>query len=85
MSGYSVKKLPYKSDRAELFYRLLEGWNKDRIKAGYSPLSKSRLAIAINANPFLKTDDGELLNLIKECELKGNYKRAQWILFPKKG
>jgi hypothetical protein len=85
MSGFSIKKSPYKSDRAELFYRLLEGWNKDRVKAGYLPLSKTRLAIAINANPFLKKDDGELLNLIKECEEKGNYKKAQWILFPKKG
>ena len=84
MSGYSVKKSPYKDSRAELFYRLLEGWNKDRVNAGYEPLSKSRLAIAINSNPFLKTDDGELLNLIKECESKGNYKKAQWVLFPKK-
>lgn len=67
--------------RDELFYRLFDAWNADRIKAGYKPLSKARLATAINRNPFLKSDDGALLDLIKECEAKGNFKKAHFVLF----
>lgn len=74
----------YETYRDDLFYRLFDGWNANRVKNGYKPLSKARLASAINRNPFLKKDDGELLNLIKECEAKGNYKKAQWILFSSK-
>jgi len=75
------KDLGHKSQRDELFYRLFDGWNGDRIKAGYKPISKARLAVAINSNPFLKSDDGALLDLIKECENKGNFKKAHFILF----
>lgn len=71
----------FKDQRAELFYRLLEGWNKERIQNGYKPLTQKRLASAINSNPFLRKDDGELELLIKECEQKGSYKKAQFILF----
>lgn len=74
----------YKSRRDELFFRLLNGWNTARKEAGYLPLNTKRLAVAINNNPWLKKDDGALETLIVECEKKGNYKKAQWIVFPKK-
>ena len=73
----------YKCRRDELFYTLLNGWNEDRVKAGYKPLSKARLASAIAINPFLKSDD-ELELLIKNCQSKKSYKYAHWVLFPKK-
>lgn len=76
--------VPYKSWRDELFHRLWNGWNRARESAGFPKLSKSRLAIAINLNPFLKKDDGELELLIKECERVGNYKKAHFILFGSK-
>lgn len=81
-----TKNLPeFKQTRRDyLFYKLLNGWNLERAKAGFKPLSTKRLASAINSNPFLKDDDGELELLIKECEQKGNYKKAHFILFGKK-
>lgn len=77
------KELEYKCYRDELFDRLIKGWNIERVKAGYKPLSAKRLATAINMNPFLKSDDGELELIIKTCEKRGNYKFAHYILFPK--
>lgn len=74
----------YKSRRDELFFRLLNGWNTSRKEAGYLPLNAKRLAVALNSNPFLKKDDTALEAIIRECEAKGNYKKAQFILFPKK-
>ena len=70
----------YKTRRDELFYRLLDGWNIEREKAGYAPLSKARLATAIKRNPFLKTDDDELELLIRQAEEVGNYKKIHWLL-----
>lgn len=81
MTGFSTKESPYENKRDELFYRLLNGWNQDRVRAGYVGLSKARLAIAINRNPFLRTDDDALEFLIKECEEKGNYRKAHFVLF----
>ncbi len=69
--------------RVYLFNRLLNGWNKERKIAGFKEISPKRLAVAINSNPFLKKDDGEFELLIKECEEKGSYKKAQWVLFPR--
>lgn len=80
-TGYTFKEVKYKTYRDELFYRLLNGMNNKRAKLGFKEISKARLAIAINRNPFLKKDDGELELLIKECENKGNYKKAYYILF----
>ena len=71
----------YKKRRDELFYRLLNGWNRERKKAGFDPISNERLATAINKNPILKRDDGELELLIKTNEERGNYKHAHFILF----
>ena len=82
--NFLQRDLGYKSRRDELFYTLLNLWNEDRKKAGYKPMSKARLAVAINSNPFLKEDDGELALLLHECQQKGNFKKAQWTLFPKK-
>lgn len=73
----------FKTRRDELFYRLLNGWNKERELAGYKAILPARLAIAINSNPFLKKSDGELELLIKQCEKVGNYKKAHFILFKK--
>lgn len=77
----SENQAVYKTRRDELFYRLLNGWNIKRVEAGYMPLSKTRLATAINRNPFLKKDDGELELLINQAEEVGNYKKIHFILF----
>ncbi len=80
---FEVRK-GYKSERDELFNRLLVGWNIQRVRAGYKKISPARLASAINSNPFLKSDDGALRTLVFECEKVGNYKKAHWTLYPKK-
>lgn len=83
----------YASRRDELFHKLLTGWNIERVKAGFKPLSKARLASALAKNPHLRpyddegnetNNDEDLFTLINECEKKGNYKKAHFILFPKK-
>lgn len=79
-----IIKTTFFSYRDELFYKLLNGWNEERVKAGFKPITAKRLATAINSNPWLKKDDGELEFLIKTCENRGNYKFAQYTLFPKK-
>lgn len=71
----------FTSRRDELFHRLLNGWNIEREQNGFKKIGAARLASAIKRNPFLKNDDGELELLIKECEAKGNYKKAHFILF----
>jgi hypothetical protein len=79
-----VKEIEFKKERDELFDRFIKGWNRERHMVGIKPISPKRLAIAINSNPFLKKDDGALRDLVFHCEKVGNYKKAQWILFPKK-
>ncbi len=80
----------YKTHRDFLFYKLLDGWNAERVRSGFKPLSKARLASAINNNPLLKVkkndsqDDTELIHIIKECERVGNYKYAHFVLFGSK-
>ncbi len=88
MSGFSTKKSPYKDKRAELFYSLLKGINKEREKAKLKPLTSKRLATALNSNPFLKQSykgsTEELHTLVDKCTKQGSFKYANWVLFSKK-
>lgn len=74
--------------RDYLFYQLLNALNKERAMIKLKPLTVSRLAIALNKHPTLKVNkednNEELYTLIDKCEKAGNYKLANWILFPKK-
>lgn len=84
MTGFSIKKSPYKNRRDELVSILTDGINIERTKAGYKNLSKKTIAIKINGNPFLSKDNGELELLINECRKKGNYKKFWWVINVKK-
>ena len=79
-----IIKTTFFSYRDELFYKLLNGWNEERKKAGFKPITTKRLATAINSNPWLKNSTEELYNILTKCEKAGNYKFASFILFPKK-
>lgn len=78
MSGYSVKKSPYKNRRQEIIAELVKGINQQRIGTKYKPTTERLLAIKINRNPFL--NEQELEYLLKECTKAGNYKKLFWIL-----
>ena len=78
MSGYSVKKSPYKNRKAEIIAELVKGINLSRIGTKYKPITERLLAIKINRNPFL--NESELEYLLKECNRVGNYKKLFWIL-----
>lgn len=88
MTGYSPKQSSYKDNRAELFYKLLEGLNRDRKRAGFKLITKARLGVVLNTNVLLKVNEAdnneELHALVEKCEKAGNWKLASWILFPKK-
>ena len=68
----------------DIFYKILNGLNEERKKAGFKSLTAKRLATAINSNPWLKNSTEELYNILTKCEKAGNYKFASFILFPKK-
>lgn len=68
----------------DIFYKIFNGLNEERKKAGFKPITTTRLATAINSNPWLKNSTEELYNILTKCEKAGNYKFASFILFPKK-
>lgn len=68
----------------DIFYKIFNGLNEERKKAGFKPITAKRLATAINSNPWLKNSTEELYNILTKCEKAGNYKFASFILFPKK-
>jgi len=76
---YSPTLSIYKTRRDEILSTYLPDLNELREKAGYKPMSKKLLAIKCNQNPFLK-DDGELENLLKECQNKRSYSKLFWVL-----
>lgn len=78
MSGYSVKKSPYKNRKAEIIAELVKGINLSRVGTKYKPTTEKLLAIKINRNPFL--NEQELEYLLKECNRVGNYKKLFWII-----
>lgn len=76
ISLFEYKPTPsvYKTRRAELISRLVEGINLKRIGTKYKQVTLKQIAIRCNMNPFLKSDD-ELELLIKTCEEKGSYSK----------
>lgn len=78
MSGYSVKKSPYKNRKAEIIAELVKGINLSRIGTKYKPTTERLLAIKINRNPFLT--ESELEFILRECNRVGNYKKLFWCL-----
>ena len=79
MSGFSIKKSPYKNRRDELIKTTVEDINRLRLGTQYKPITAKLLSIKCNSNPFLKSTD-ELELLIKECKQKGNYKKLFWVI-----
>lgn len=79
MSGFSIKKSPYKNRRDELIKTTVKDINRLRQGTQYKPITAKWLSIKCNSNPFLKSND-ELELLIKECKQQGNYKKLFWII-----
>ncbi len=69
----------FRTRRAELIYRLVDGINFSRIGSKYKQVDTKTIGIKCNMNPFLK-NDGELELLIKECENKGSYSKFWWVV-----
>lgn len=69
----------FKNRRDELICRLTEGINKLREGTKYKPVTTRFMAIKVNQNPFLKSDD-ELELEIKNCESKGSYAHLFWLI-----
>ena len=78
MSGYSVKKSPYRNRREEIIAELVKGINISRIGTKYKSTTETLLAIKINRNPML--NESELEYILGECNRAGNYKKLFWII-----
>ena len=67
---------PYKSYRDELISKLTSHLNRERKGTTYEPVTKARIAMRVNRNPFLagKNNDGELNMLIDRCLENGDFK-----------
>lgn len=79
MTGFSIKKSPYRNRRDELIKTACEDINKLRIGTNYKEITPRLLAIRINRNAFLKSDD-ELDLVLKKCREKRSYKYLFWLI-----
>ena len=80
MTGFSIKKSPYKNRRDQLIKELVEGINKERSGTNFKPTTPRLLALKINTNPFLSKDDDALEEIKKECEKMGSYWKLYWLI-----
>lgn len=78
ISKYAPKPKVYVNRRDEIISLMVEDINRLRIGTQYKPITKRLLAIKINRNPFLKSDD-ELQLVFNECSKKGSFAKLFWI------
>lgn len=76
---YNPKKGKFRSYRDELVSQITDGINSYRVGTKYKPITKRRVALLINKNPYFKGRDGEVELLLKECLSNGSFSKFFWV------